>query len=104
MKSPEVIEDYVRNKLRACEDAGLRSSLLEFPATVTEVALIERVLSRLFAVKGHDFKSMLRSGATDEEIVDAIARIWGKRADRYSEIRSENTVDLPKVEMSHIGG
>ena len=58
----------------------------------------------LFAVNGHDFKSMLRSGATDEELVQAIARIWNKRTDRYSEIRSERTVDLPKVEMSHIGG
>ena len=58
----------------------------------------------LFAVKGHDFKSLLRSGATDEEISQAIARIWGKRTDRYSELRSENTIDLPKVEMSHIGG
>jgi cyclic pyranopterin phosphate synthase len=58
----------------------------------------------LFAVKGHDLKNMLRSGATDEEIAQKIAHIWGRRTDRYSEIRSENTVDLPKVEMSHIGG
>jgi len=58
----------------------------------------------LFAIKGHDFRSLLRGGATDEEISNEIARVWGKRADRYSEIRSENTVALPKVEMSHIGG
>jgi GTP 3',8-cyclase len=58
----------------------------------------------LFAVKGHDFKSLIRNGATDEELSQAIARIWGKRTDRYSELRSENTIDLPKVEMSHIGG
>ncbi len=58
----------------------------------------------LFAVKGHDFKSLLRSGATDDEISQMIARIWNKRVDRYSELRSENTIDLPKVEMSHIGG
>ena len=58
----------------------------------------------LFAVKGHDLKSIVRGNATDEELSQEIARIWGKRADRYSEIRSENTVDLPKVEMSHIGG
>ena len=58
----------------------------------------------LFAVKGHDLKSLVRSSATDEEISDEIARIWGKRTDRYSELRSENTIDLPKVEMSHIGG
>jgi len=58
----------------------------------------------LFAVKGHDFKSLLRNGASDDEISQMIARVWSKRTDRYSEIRSENTINLPKVEMSHIGG
>jgi len=58
----------------------------------------------LFAVKGHVFRDMLRSGATDEELVKKLESVWGKRTDRYSEIRSENTVPLPKVEMSHIGG
>ena len=58
----------------------------------------------LFAIKGHDFRDLLRNGASDEEISNEIARVWNKRADRYSEIRSENTIALPKVEMSHIGG
>jgi cyclic pyranopterin phosphate synthase len=58
----------------------------------------------LFAIKGHDFKSLLRGGATDAELSQMLTRVWGKRADRYSEIRSENTIALPKVEMSHIGG
>src|SRR5512140_2722409 len=50
----------------------------------------------LFAVKGHDFRDMMRGGATDEEISQAIARVWNIRADRYSELRSDNTVNLPK--------
>jgi cyclic pyranopterin phosphate synthase len=58
----------------------------------------------LFGIKGHDFKSLIRSGATDDEISQLLTRVWGKRTDRYSEIRSENTIALPKVEMSHIGG
>jgi GTP 3',8-cyclase len=58
----------------------------------------------LFAIKGHNLKSLVRSSATDEEISEEIARLWGRRSDRYSELRSENTIDLPKVEMSHIGG
>ena len=58
----------------------------------------------LFAVKGHDFRELLRNGSTDEDISQAIARVWSRRTDRYSEIRSENTTSLPKVEMSHIGG
>jgi GTP 3',8-cyclase len=58
----------------------------------------------LFAVKGHDLRSLLRDGASDEEISQSISRIWGSRSDRYSELRSDNTISLPKVEMSHIGG
>ncbi len=58
----------------------------------------------LFSIKGHDLRDLLRSSATDEEISQTIARIWGGRSDRYSELRSENTINLPKVEMSHIGG
>jgi cyclic pyranopterin phosphate synthase len=58
----------------------------------------------LFAIKGHDLRAPLRNGASDEDISRMIANIWGKRGDRYSEIRSENTISLPKVEMSHIGG
>lgn len=58
----------------------------------------------LFGIKGHDFRALLRGGARDEEISEFIAKVWGSRADRYSEIRSENTISLPKVEMSHIGG
>ena len=58
----------------------------------------------LFAINGHDFRDLMRGGASDEEISQKIARVWGRRDDRYSELRSENTIDLPKVEMSHIGG
>lgn len=58
----------------------------------------------LFAVKGHDLRTLLRTGATDEELHDAIGRVWTARSDRYSEIRSERTAGLKKVEMSYIGG
>jgi cyclic pyranopterin phosphate synthase len=58
----------------------------------------------LFAVRGHDLRALVRSGATDAELEDAIASIWSRRTDRYSELRSANTVDLPKIEMSYIGG
>ena len=58
----------------------------------------------LFAVRGHDLRGLVRSGATDGELADAIAGVWAKREDRYSELRSAETVDLPKVEMSFIGG
>ena len=46
----------------------------------------------------------MRGGYDDEQIQNAIAAIWRRRADRYSEIRSANTPRAAKVEMSYIGG
>jgi GTP 3',8-cyclase len=58
----------------------------------------------LFAVNGHDLRAALRAGASHEELRAAVSRIWGTRTDRYSELRSDATTDLPKVEMFAIGG
>lgn len=58
----------------------------------------------LFAIGGADLRGLMRRGASDEELQAAIAAVWQARTDRYSELRSANTEDLPKVEMSYIGG
>jgi cyclic pyranopterin phosphate synthase len=58
----------------------------------------------LFGAAGHDLRAMLRSGQPDEEISAFVGKVWRRRADRYSEIRTDATSRLPKVEMSHIGG
>jgi cyclic pyranopterin phosphate synthase len=58
----------------------------------------------LFATKGHDLRALVRGGATDDELRVAITSVWRVREDRYSELRSDETADLPKVEMSFIGG
>lgn len=58
----------------------------------------------LFATSGYDFKTLLRSNAADAEIGGYLAALWEQRADRYSEIRSEHTAALAKIEMSYIGG
>jgi len=58
----------------------------------------------LFATGGHDLRALLRGGAADGEIRDAVAAIWSKRSDRYSEIRTSHTAKLEKIEMSYIGG
>jgi GTP 3',8-cyclase len=58
----------------------------------------------LFAVRGHDLRGLLRSGAGDEELDAAIRAVWERRTDRYSELRTEQTSTSRKVEMSYIGG
>ncbi|MCL5428531.1 MAG: GTP 3',8-cyclase MoaA [Chloroflexi bacterium] len=63
-----------------------------------------RLFTCLFAVKGADLRGLLRNGADDEALRQTIGHVWQKRVDRYSELRSAQTADLPKVEMSYIGG
>ena len=58
----------------------------------------------LFATTGHDLRALVRGAASDADLEAALRSIWEVRDDRYSEIRSEETVSLPKVEMSYIGG
>jgi cyclic pyranopterin phosphate synthase len=61
----------------------------------------------LFAGKGTDLREPLRSGMSDTEIEQILRNTWGKRTDRYSEIRHELTDEQrheSKVEMYHIGG
>jgi cyclic pyranopterin phosphate synthase len=58
----------------------------------------------LFATQGHDLRALLRSGASDDDIARAIAAVWTERTDRYSDLRSEQTAGLHKIEMSFIGG
>ena len=58
----------------------------------------------LFATQGHDLRGLVRGEMSDAQIADTIAAIWTSRDDRYSELRSEATVGLKKIEMSFIGG
>ena len=58
----------------------------------------------LFGASGFDLRALLRSGFTDDELADAIARVWRIRDDRYSDLRTDATTELKRVEMSHIGG
>lgn len=61
-----------------------------------------RIFTCLFTGEGLDVKSLLRKGATEEELQETLARIWSGRRDRYSEERGEVTVK--KAEMSYLGG
>jgi len=58
----------------------------------------------LFASAGTDLRALLRGGATDDEMAEALGDVWRRREDRYSEIRSAATAGQPRVEMSYIGG
>jgi cyclic pyranopterin phosphate synthase len=58
----------------------------------------------LFAAQGYDFRSILRNGGKDEEVIDLLSSVWKNRTDHYSEIRSALPRSYRRIEMSYIGG
>ena len=88
-------------------EIGVISSVTQaFCATCNRMRLSTEgsLYTCLFAQSGHDLKSLLRGGASDDAIRNEIAVVWQKREDRYSEIRTAETAKAKKVEMSYIGG
>jgi len=73
-----------------------------------EIRFVRGVAREHATVRGHDLRALIRSGATDDQLAAKLAEIWHVRGDRYSELRSQNTVDPAigerKVEMSYLGG
>ena len=59
----------------------------------------------LFASEGFDLRELVRNGLTDVELLEAITCVWERRADRYSDERTEQTAkNRKKIGMSYIGG
>jgi cyclic pyranopterin phosphate synthase len=88
-------------------EVGFISSVTQaFCRTCTRARLSAegQLYTCLFATRGTDFRTLLRSDASDEEISALIGKVWTARADRYSEIRTAETAKMRKVEMSYIGG
>jgi cyclic pyranopterin phosphate synthase len=71
-----------------------------------------KLVTCLFSDVGHDLKALMRSGATDEHLIELISSIWRARTDRYSDERLES-MNSPegyqpkahhKIEMITLGG
>lgn len=96
-------------------DIGVIASVSEpFCASCTRARLTAdgKFVTCLFSNTGYNLKALLRSGASDDDILDVLGRIWGTRRDRYSEerltaLRSAAGYDPKehkKIEMISLGG
>lgn len=102
----------VANRYRYTDGGGeigvIASVTQPFCRTCTRARLTAdgELFTCLFAAQGRDMKTLLRSGASDAQIQKELTGIWRRRADRYSELRTEETAVLnqPKAEMSRLGG
>jgi cyclic pyranopterin phosphate synthase len=88
-------------------EVGIIGSVTQpFCATCTRARLTAEgmLYTCLFGIGGTDLRGPLRQGEDDAALRARWLALWERRADRYSEIRTESTMTLPKVEMSRIGG
>ena len=65
-----------------------------------DIADLRRTARRLIPRPVFDYVD----GGSDEELEQRLAAIWRVRDDRYSELRTAETLLEPKIEMSYIGG
>lgn len=89
-------------------DIGIIASVTKpFCGACTRLRLTAdgKLYTCLFAPIGHDLRDALRSGISDDDIRDRVAKLWSGRSDRYSEVRAESGRTLAKrPEMWQIGG
>ncbi|GAA0613730.1 GTP 3',8-cyclase MoaA [Virgibacillus siamensis] len=89
-------------------EIGVISSVTDsFCGTCTRIRLSAdgKLYTCLFASEGFDIRSKIRNHISDEELTDALSKLWGRRNDRYSDERSEKKHNnRRKIEMSYIGG
>jgi GTP 3',8-cyclase len=89
-------------------DVGFITSVSEsFCSSCTRSRLSAngQLFTCLFNGNGHDIRDFMRTGVTDEQLIERITQIWNARNDRYSDERTEETVrNRKKIEMSYIGG
>jgi cyclic pyranopterin phosphate synthase len=101
----EVAQRY-RYRDGAGEVGVITSVTQPFCGTCTRMRLSAEgsIYTCLFAAGGLDLREAMREGASDAALTSLIEGTWRAREDRYSELRSQATPDLRKVEMSYIGG
>ena len=96
-------------------DIGVIASVTEpfcFGCTRARLTADGKLVTCLFSNDGHDLKTLMRSAATDEDLLKVILAVWTRRADRYSEERLEAMHSRKgyeprahkKIEMIRLGG
>lgn len=73
--------------------------------TRARLSAVGELYTCLFAGSGHDLRGLLREqGCDDAALAERLRAIWTARSDRASELRAEDGLTGPRVEMSYIGG
>ena len=86
---------------------GLISSITEpfcMSCNRARLSVDGKIFTCLFASEGYDIKEIIRSNNFEPSFLNFFEVLWHKREDQYSQIRFTKKSEMPKVEMSYIGG
>lgn len=108
--APSVDYEFVDGK----GDIGVIASVTEpFCSSCTRMRLTAdgKIVTCLFSQLGHDVKTLLRGGASDDEVRSFLSSTWQNRTDRYSveRLQALNSANYDpkshkKIEMISLGG
>ncbi|GGI03395.1 GTP 3',8-cyclase MoaA [Egicoccus halophilus] len=103
---PGEVAERFRYRDGAGEVGIIASVSRPFCGTCTRARLsaVGELYTCLFAASGTDLRALVRAGADDDALADAVRAVWSARTDRASELRAEAGLTGPRVEMSYIGG
>ncbi|MGN7760006.1 GTP 3',8-cyclase MoaA [Paenibacillus sp. 22594] len=98
-----------RYRYKDCQtEVGFITSVSEsFCSSCTRARLSSdgKFYTCLFASKGTDLRTLLRTGADDSALLNVIKDVWELRGDKYSDERQEQSAaSRNKISMSYIGG
>ena len=95
-------------------EIGIIGSVTEpFCSSCTRLRLTAdgKLVTCLFAESGFDLKTLMRSGASDDELRAQVANLWTARTDRFSDVRWQQVLsggyqpsEHKKIEMITLGG
>jgi cyclic pyranopterin phosphate synthase len=90
-------------------EVGMISSVTQpfcTDCTRARVTSTGELFTCLFGSGKLDLRAMLRGGASDDELREAVCAVWSGRRDRYSEaVRGRGVGSTePRAEMSYLGG
>lgn len=104
------VAKYFRHKDSDAQFALITSVSESFCSTCTRARLSSdgKFYGCLFASsEGFDVKTLIRNGATDDDLKAQFKRLWSIRNDQYSDKRTMQTIEnnrKKKINMNYIGG
>ena len=104
------VAKYFRHKDSDAQFGLITSVSESFCSTCTRARLSSdgKFYGCLFAsAEGFDVKTLIRNGATDDDLKAQFKRLWSIRNDQYSDKRTMQTIEnnrKKKINMNYIGG